>query len=147
MEREIERKFLVKDTSFISLSRQSLCIQQAYLSKDPARTVRVRISNDQGWITIKGKSDSSGLSRLEWEKEIPLEEAKELLLLCLPGTILKTRYMVPYEASEVVVDVFEEPKKMILAEVELTSLDAPFTPPNWLGEEVTGNPEYYNSNL
>ena len=82
MEREIERKFLVKDTSFISLSRQSLCIQQAYLSKDPARIVRVRISNDQGWITIKGKSDSSGLSRLEWEKEIPLEEAKELLLLC-----------------------------------------------------------------
>ena len=133
MEREIERKFLVKDTSFISLSRQSLCIQQAYLSKDPARMVRVRISNDQGWITIKGKSDSSGLSRLEWEKEIPLEEAKELLLLCLPGTILKTRHMVPFEASEVVVDVFEEPKKNDIGRSRITFSRCPFYPSQLVG--------------
>ena len=147
MNTEIERKYLVKKADYKSLATASISIQQAYLSKDAERTVRIRIANEKAWITIKGKSSANGLSRLEWEKEISLTEAKVLLELCLPSPIVKTRYTVPYQGLEIEVDEFEKPKKMLLAEVELPSLETPFTPPDWLGEEVTGNPDYYNSRM
>ncbi|MBT7656532.1 MAG: CYTH domain-containing protein [Flavobacteriales bacterium] len=147
MNTEIERKFLVSAGTYRQLARESMCIQQAYLNKDAERTVRIRIANQQAWITVKGKSDASGLVRLEWEKEIAVEEAQSLLSLCLPKPILKTRFLVPYHDLEIVVDEFEKPKKMILAEVELPSEDTPFNPPEWLGKEVTGDPSYYNSKI
>ena len=147
MNTEIERKYLVKKADYKSLATASVSIQQAYLSKDAERTVRIRIANEKAWITIKGKSSTNGLSRLEWEKEISLTEAKVLLELCLPSPIVKIRYTVPYQGLEIEVDEFEKPKKMLLAEVELPSLETPFTPPDWLGEEVTGNPDYYNSRM
>ena len=147
MNLEIERKFLVKDDRYKGLARQQWNIEQAYLSKDPERTVRVRIANDQAWLTIKGKSDAAGLIRKEWEKEISLSEAQELMQLCLPRPIQKIRYVIPYQGLEIVVDAFSAPQEMVLAEVELPSETTPFSPPDWLGEEVTGNPAYYNSNL
>ena len=147
MNLEIERKFLVKDDRYKGLARQQWSIEQAYLSKDPERTVRVRIANDQAWLTIKGKSDAAGLIRKEWEKEISLSEAQELMQLCLPRPIQKIRYVIPYQGLEIVVDAFSAPQAMVLAEVELPTETTPFSPPDWLGEEVTGNPAYYNSNL
>jgi len=147
MNTEIERKFLVTKDSYRPLARESLCIQQAYLNKDAERTVRIRIANEKAWITVKGKSDASGWVRLEWEKKITVEEAQSLLPLCLPQPILKTRFVVPHYDLEIVVDEFEKPKKMILAEVELPSKDTPFNPPEWLGKEVTGDPNYYNSRI
>ena len=147
MNTEIERKFLVTKDSYRHLARESLCIQQAYLNKDAERTVRIRIANEKAWITVKGKSDASGWVRLEWEKEITVEEAQSLLPLCLPQPILKTLFVVLHYDLEIVVDEFEKPKKMILAEVELPSKDTPFNPPEWLGKEVTGDPNYYNSRI
>ena len=147
MNLEIERKFLVKDDRYKGLARQQRSIEQAYLSKDPERTVRVRIVNDQAWLTIKGKSDAAGLIRMDWEKEISLSEAQELMQLCLPRPIQKIRYVIPYQGLEIVVDAFIAPQAMVLAEVELPTETTPFSLPDWLGEEVTGNPAYYNSNL
>lgn len=147
MNLEIERKFLVCDHRYQDLAIEVLDIEQAYLCKDPERTVRVRISNDRAWITVKGKSDASGLIRSEWEKKITVPEARELLLLCLPQPIQKKRYVVPYEGLTIVVDVFTTPKEMTLAEVELPTEDFPFDPPQWLGKEVTGDTAYYNSQL
>lgn len=147
MNLEIERKFLVHDHCYQDLATTVLNIEQAYLCKDPERTVRIRIANDQAWITVKGKSDSSGLIRSEWEKNIPVSEARELLGLCLPRPIQKRRYMIPHHGLTIVVDVFTSPKEFTLAEVELPTKDTPFVPPTWLGKEVTGDPAYYNSQL
>jgi adenylate cyclase len=96
MSQEIERKFLVIG-EFKSLAKERYRIAQGYLSSVPERTVRIRIKGEKGFITIKGKSSVSGLSRYEWEKEIPLLEAQELLTLCETGTIDKTRYLVEFE--------------------------------------------------
>ena len=145
---EIEKKFLVKNLDFISLSKSSKKIKQGYLSSQKERTVRIRITNDIGYITIKGKSENAGLSRFEWEKEIPVVEAEELFMLCEPGAIEKTRYLVDYEGYVFEVDVFDgENKGLVLAEVELNSINDKPKLPNWIGEEVTGDNRYYNSQL
>lgn len=145
---EIERKFLVHSTEFIQVASQHYRIEQGYLSKDPARTVRVRIKNDKSFITVKGASSASGMSRYEWEKEIPLEEGKALLQLALPIVIQKTRYEVKHQTFLFEVDVFEgQHQGLILAEVELEDENVELNLPEWIGEEVTGDPRYYNASL
>lgn len=147
MSQEIERKFLVKG-EFKSLSKESFRIAQGYLSSVPDRTVRIRIKGEKGFITIKGKSNASGLSRYEWEKEISLVEAQELLTLCETGTIDKTRYLVEFENNTFEVDEFYgDNEGLVMAEIELQSESYIFSKPNWLGVEVTGNERYYNSQL
>lgn len=145
---EIERKFLVTSTAFLDDYTRCNRIVQGYLSSSPERTVRVRIKGEQGFLTIKGKSNESGLSRYEWEKEIPIEEAEQLLLLCEKGAIDKTRYEVIVGAHLFEVDVFVgDNNGLIIAEVELDSEEETFEKPNWLGEEVTNDIRYYNSYL
>ncbi len=146
---EIERKFLVKNEDYKLESTGILHIIQGYLSRDKQRTVRVRISNGHGFITIKGKSNSSGTTRFEWEKEIPLEEAQQLLDLALPGIIEKIRYIIPIGNNlKFEVDEFlSDHQGLVLAEIELPNENTIFTKPNWLGKEVTGNPNYYNSSM
>ena len=145
---EIERKFLVKSSDYKKEAHQKTKIVQGYLTKDPHRTVRVRIRKDQGFLTIKGISSEDGLSRFEWEKEIPLKEAQELIALCLPTIIEKTRYEVTYKGVLFEVDEFAGPNKgLVIAEVELASEDEEFSKPDWLGREVTGEKKYYNSSL
>lgn len=145
---EIERKFLVTSTAFLDDYTRCNRIVQGYLSSSHERTVRVRIKGEQGFLTIKGKSNESGLSRYEWEKEIPIEEAEQLLLLCEKGVIDKTRYEVIVGTHLFEVDVFVgDNDGLIIAEVELNSEDETFEKPNWLGEEVTNDIRYYNSYL
>jgi adenylate cyclase len=145
---EIERKFLVKDTSFKAAAFTENHIAQGYLSSVPERTVRVRIKGKKGFLTIKGISNESGLSRFEWEKEIPVEEAEKLLLLCEKGVIDKTRFEVKSGNHVYEVDVFyKENEGLIIAEIELSSETETFEKPYWLGEEVTNDKRYYNSYL
>lgn len=147
MSKEIERKFLVRG-DFKSQAFRSERIIQGYLSSVPERTVRVRIKGNEGFITIKGLSNASGLTRYEWEKEIPVDEARELLQLSEPGMIDKTRYLVQVGKHVFEVDEFYgENEGLILAEIELQSEDEPFEKPEWLGKEVTGDPRYYNAML
>ena len=144
MAKEIERKFLVKG-DFKRDSHESIRIAQGFLSSVPERVVRVRIKGDQGFLTIKGIADESGISRYEWEKEIPLDEAQELLQLCEPGMIDKTRYLVNVGEYTFEVDEFHgENEGLIVAEIELPDADAAFERPSWLGKEVTGDIRYYN---
>ena len=145
---EIERKFLVSSTAFIALASSKVYIKQGYLSKDPHRTVRIRIKDEQAFLTIKGISSESGMSRFEWEKEISLEEGKTLIELCLPAIIEKTRYVIPHAKHYFEVDVFEGGHKgLILAEIELPSEQTLIKLPQWVGKEVTGDKRYYNSYL
>ena len=147
MAKEIERKFLVKG-DFKSEAFKATRITQGYLSSVPERTVRVRVKGDKGFITIKGIGNASGASRYEWEKEIPVEEVKELLLICEPGVIDKTRYLVKVGEFTFEVDEFYgDNEGLTVAEVELPDENAAFERPDWLGEEVTGDPRYYNSML
>lgn len=147
MAQEVERKFLVKG-DFKADSFKATRIMQGYLSSVPERTVRVRIKGDKGYITIKGKGNDSGASRYEWEKEIPVDEVKELLNLCEPGVIDKTRYLVKSGEHTFEVDEFYgENEGLVLAEVELKDENENFVKPAWIGEEVTGNVKYYNSML
>ncbi len=145
---EIERKFLVESDAFLKLSVASKVIKQGYLSMDPNRTVRVRTIDEKGYITVKGKSSEDGLVRFEWEKEISLQDALALLELALPGEIHKTRYSIIHHSEEWTVDVFYGANEgLILAEVELESVDSNVVIPSFIGKEVTGNPKYYNSYL
>ena len=145
---EIERKFLVTSTAFLNEFRTKNRIVQGYLSSVPERTVRVRIKGDKGYLTIKGKSSDSGMSRMEWEKEIVLEEAEQLLLLCEAGVIDKIRYEIPVGKHLYEVDIFSgENEGLILAEIELQSENETFEKPNWLGMEVTNDTRYYNAYL
>jgi adenylate cyclase len=145
---EIERKFLVTSTAFLDEFRAKNRIVQGYISSVPERTVRVRIKGDKGYLTIKGKSSDSGMSRMEWEKEIALEEAEQLLLLCEAGVIDKIRYEIPVGKHLYEVDVFSgENEGLILAEIELESENETFENPNWLGMEVTNDTRYYNAYL
>jgi adenylate cyclase len=145
---EIERKFLVKSEEFKALAFAKNEIYQGYLNSNPERTVRVRIKGNQGYLTIKGKGNETGMSRLEWEKEIPVDEAKMLLNLCESGVISKVRYEVKFGNHVYEVDeFFGENEGLILAEIELQSEDEAFEKPHWLGEEVTNNEKYYNSYL
>ena len=147
MAREIERKFLVAG-DFKQGASESFRLVQGYISTDPDRTVRVRIKGDQGFVTIKGRSSADGLSRYEWEKEIPVEEARELMNLCGPGIIDKTRHLVPFEGHVFEVDEFYGSNQgLVLAEIELADEQETFPKPSWLGEEVTGDIRYYNSML
>jgi adenylate cyclase len=145
---EIERKFLVKTHSFKTAAFRQNRIAQGYLSSVPERTVRVRIKGDKGYLTIKGITNKTGMSRFEWEKEIPIGEAKSLLLLCEEGTIDKTRYEVKVGKHIYEVDEFYgDNEGLIIAEIELQSEGEAFEKPSWLGQEVTNDKRYYNSNL
>ena len=145
---EIERKFLVKSTSFKKESHQQITIKQGFLNSNKHRTVRVRITNTAGFLTIKGVSNTLGTSRFEWEKEIPLQEAEALLLLCESGVIEKTRYLIRLGNHTFEVDEFlGDNKGLLVAEIELTSETETFEKPTWLGEEVTGQVQYYNACL
>ncbi len=145
---EIERKFLVKNENFKALAFKKTRITQGFLSTNPKRTVRVRVKGEKGFLTIKGKSNSTGVSRFEWEKEIELTEAKALLKLCKKGIINKVRYEIKMEKHIYEVDEFlDENKGLVVAEIELFSESEIFKKPKWLGEEVTGKIKYYNSQL
>jgi adenylate cyclase len=145
---EIERKFLVKNDTFIDQATTKKYISQGYLNSDPLRTVRVRTKGDQAFLTIKGQSSASGMSRFEWEKEIAVDEAKALLSLCESGIIEKTRYEIYFEKHTFEVDVFHGLNDgLIIAEIELETEMETFTIPDWLGIEVTGDKRYYNSYL
>ena len=145
---EIERKFLVTDDSFKEVAFTQNHIAQGYLSSAPERTVRVRIKDDKGYLTIKGISNDSGMSRFEWEKEIPVTEAKELLLLCEKGVIDKTRFEVKQGNHVFEIDEFYgENEGLIVAEIELGSETESFEKPSWLGKEVTNITRYYNAYL
>jgi adenylate cyclase len=145
---EIERKFLVNSDAFIGEAFSNKRIVQAYLSSIPERTVRVRIKGDKGFITIKGKSNQSGTTRLEWENEISLTEAESLLTICESGMIDKIRYEVKVGQHIFEIDIFSgENEGLIIAEVELQSENEIFEKPIWLGEEVTNDERYYNAYL
>ena len=146
---ETERKFLVKDTSYKDAAVESHHLVQGYICASGGRTVRVRLYDDTGYLTIKGPS-ADGLSRMEWEKEIPLQDAKDLFALCIEGVIDKTRWIVPEESGSLKFEVDEfhgENAGLTVAEIELPSPDYPFTKPDWIAEEVTGQRKYYNSHL
>jgi len=145
---EIERKFLVKSDDFKKQAFTQNKIAQGYLSSVPERTVRVRVKGNKGFITIKGISHSSGMSRFEWENEIPLDEAIELLKLCEKGKIEKTRYEIKSGIHVYEVDEFYgENEGLVMAEIELNSETEAFEKPDWLGEEVTNDERYYNAYL
>lgn len=145
---EIERKFKVHSDRYKSEAFRSCPIAQGYLCKVPERTIRIRIKGEKGFITIKGKSNDSGTSRYEWEKEIPKAEALELLRLCEPSVIEKTRYEVKSGIHTFEIDEFHgDNNGLVIAEIELSDENEPFERPEWLGEEVTNRKEYYNSHL
>jgi len=143
---EIERKYKAKNTTFLNETKISYKINQGYLNSMSERTVRVRTKNDKGFITVKGKSNITGTTRFEWEMEIPLDDALELLKLCEDFIIEKTRYVVVFEDKTYEVDVFEgQNEGLIIVEVELENENDIFDLPEWVGEEVTGDVKYYNS--
>lgn len=145
---EIERKFLVTSEAFKNEAFKRARIVQGFLSSNPNRIVRIRIHGEQGFITVKGKPNETGVSRFEWERQISLAEAEELLQLCEPGIIEKTRFEVQNGEHIYEVDEFlGENEGLIVAEIELSSEDESFSKPVWLGKEVTGEVKYYNSNL
>ena len=145
---EIERKFIVVSEDYKKEAFSKKNIKQGYLSSIPERTVRVRTKGEKAYLTIKGVSSDSGLSRFEWEKEIPISEAEQLLLLCEKGIINKTRFEVKignhiYEVDE----FYDENEGLVIAEIELSTEDESFVKPDWLGNEVTTDRRYYNSYL
>ena len=145
MGKEIERKFLVKGDF---PKENGVRIIQGYLSSVPERTVRVRVKGDKGYLTVKGIGNASGASRFEWEIEIPKEDALNLLKICEPGVIDKTRYHVKVGNHTFEIDEFYgDNEGLVIAEVELKDENEEFEKPEWLGEEVTGDVRYYNSML
>lgn len=145
---EIERKYKAKNTTFLNESKISFKIIQGYLNSDAERTVRVRTKNNKGYLTIKGKSNSTGTTRFEWEKEIDYTEALELLKLCEDFVIEKTRHIFLHNGKTFEVDVFEDKNKgLIIIEVELDNEFEKIDLPEWVGTEVTGDKRYYNSYL
>jgi len=145
---EIERKFLVTSASYRSEAFKTIQIKQGFLNTDPNRTVRVRIKGNRGFLTVKGKSNEAGTIRTEWEKEIDLGEAQSLLILCEEGVIEKIRYEIKAGKHIFEVDEFLGYNLgLTIAEIELNSENENFLKPNWLGEEVTGDVKYYNSQL
>tara|TARA_B100001109_G_scaffold147763_1_gene120364 strand:+ start:189 stop:656 length:468 start_codon:yes stop_codon:yes gene_type:complete len=146
---EIERKFLVSNLEeCLQHHTKSITIVQGYLSFDPARTVRIRKTDTKAFLTIKGKSNETGDTRFEWEKEIKENEAIQLFDLCLGQTIRKTRYIVPYQSHIFEIDVFSgNHQGLVIAEIELSSSSEKVDLPKWIGQEVTGDNRYYNSVL
>lgn len=145
MGKEIEHKYLVKDDGYVGMSIVAHHIRQGYLSRVPERTVRVRTYDDKGFITVKGKNQ--GDTRLEFEYEVPLRDAEEMLSLCEPPVIDKVRYIVPYAGFTWEVDKFESKAGLVTAEIELPESGIQYELPPFIGENVTGDPRYYNSNL
>ena len=147
MHTETERKFLVKSDAFRQEAVASHRIKQGYIARDNGNSVRVRILDGKGILTVKGPS-ADGMSRSEWEIEIPLADAEALLKLCHGGIIDKTRHIIPSSGKVFEVDEFNgENEGLVMAEIELESAEQPFAKPEWLGEEVTGDRHYYNSYL
>jgi CYTH domain-containing protein len=145
---EIEGKFLVVSDVFKTEAIRKSHIIQGFLNSDKERTVRVRLKDDEGFLTVKGLSDDGGLSRFEWETKINKSEAEALLKLCEKGVIDKMRYEIPVGNHVFEVDeFFGDNEGLIIAEIELNDVNETFQKPNWLGEEVTGNIRYYNSQL
>ncbi len=145
---EIERKFLVKSDAYKNKVTNKKRIIQGFLNTDPERIVRVRIKGDKGFLTVKGISNDSGTTRFEWEKEITVIDAEQLLLICEKGVISKIRYDVPVENHIYEIDEFYgDNEGLVVAEVELKEEGEHFFKPDWLGKEVTGDVKYYNSQL
>ena len=145
---EIERKFLVKGDGYKQQAYSHSRIKQGYICSSHGRTVRVRIRDERGYLTIKGPSENGGLSRYEFEKEITLDEAEHLMRLCEPGIIDKTRWLVKSGRHTFEVDEFYgENQGLVMAEVELGAEDEPYEKPDFIGQEVTGDRRYYNSHL
>jgi adenylate cyclase len=147
MGKEIERKFLVKGP-FRHLAVREINVMQTYLSIDNQKTIRLRIADDKAYLTIKGRARENSIIRNEWEFQIPVQDCLEMMNICLPGKIVKTRYLVRDGQHIFEVDVFHDRNEgLIIAELELQSEAEQFDKPEWLGDEVTGRPEYYNANL
>lgn len=147
MATETERKFLVRG-EFKEYAVKSIDIIQTYLTYDPAKTIRIRTADEEAFITIKTPVKSGTISRGEWEFPIPHEDALELMSICIPGKVVKTRYIIPVGRHIYEVDEFHDKNQgLVIAEIELESDDEDFIKPGWLGKEVTGDPRYYNSNL
>ncbi len=145
---EIERKFLVVSNDYKKEAHKKNRIVQGFLNTDPFRTVRVRVKEDQGFLTVKGMGSENGTTRFEWEREIPVNEAEALLKLAEPGAIDKIRYEVQVGEHLFEVDeFFGDNEGLVVAEIELTDEDENYERPAWLGEEVTGQPQYYNAQL
>lgn len=145
---EIERKFLVNSNAFKDEAFKKTKIIQGFLNTDKERTVRVRLKGGKGFITVKGLSSTGGLSRFEWEKEISKTDAEALLKLCEKGIIDKIRYEIKVGKHIFEVDeFFGNNRGLIIAEVELNSETETLVKPKWLGQEVTGDIKYYNSQL
>ncbi|MBQ5388944.1 MAG: CYTH domain-containing protein [Paludibacteraceae bacterium] len=156
---EIERKFLVRNESYKQLATNHYTIQQGYISKDPDRTVRVRVKTPSNgastaFLTVKSKPNQWGFSRFEWEKEIDVADAMQLLEMCLPGVIEKTRWLIPTtqpcDSTQLVWEVDEfhgRLQGLTIAELELESEQQTFSKPDFIGEEVTGDTRYYNANM
>ncbi len=148
MAQEIERKFLVLDDSFKHEAFSKSHIQQGYICSERGRTVRVRIRDERAYLTIKGPSENGGLSRYEFEREIPLEDARQMMQFCDPGIIDKTRWLVKSGKHTFEVDeFFGDNEGLVVAEVELSYEDEPYKKPHFIGKEVTGDRRYYNSCL
>lgn len=145
---EIERKYLVKSQEFRQQAISRKHIVQGFLNTDPDRTVRIRLTEDSAFLTVKGRSNDSGLSRFEWEHPISMEEGRALLALCEGPPMEKYRYTVPAGRHTFEVDEFLGANNgLLLAEVELEREDDEIMKPDWLGKEVTGQKQYYNSQL
>lgn len=145
---EIERKFLIHSNTFKTEAYKSTRIVQGFLNTHPERTVRIRIKGEQAFITVKGIGNLSGTSRFEWEKSISVNDAEQLLLLCEPGKIEKIRYEI--RSGDHIIDVdefFGQNQGLVIAEIELNHENESFLKPDWLGDEVTGDSKYYNSQL
>jgi adenylate cyclase len=143
---EIERKFLIKNDSWKNEIKKTISIRQGYLNSEVERTVRIRIQGELGVLTIKGKNQN--VTRKEFEYQIPLDDALNLLSMCEKPIIEKTRFLIPSNRSTWEIDVFDgENKGLVIAEIELTSEEESFDIPNWLGEEVSSESKYYNSSL
>ena len=146
MGKEIERKYLVISSEYKEMATSRSRIKQGYLQRDPECTVRIRLRDDRGFITVKGIT--KGDTRLEYEYEIPEKDAEEMLNLCLGKIIDKTRWLVPFEGHIWEVDEFlRDHEGLVVAEIELKSSDAQYSEPPFVGRQVTGDPRYYNSNL
>lgn len=146
---EIERKFLVTGP-FKDKAYDATRIQQGYIASGRGRTVRVRVRGDKGYLTIKGPSNLAGLARFEWEKEIPVSDAHELMRICEPGIIDKTRYLVKSPDGRHVWEVDEfygENEGLVMAEIELNDENESYSKPDFIGREVTGDRRFYNSHL
>ena len=145
---EIERKFLVLNDDFKKEAFAKNEIAQGYISTNPERTVRIRVKGNDGFLTIKGIGNETGISRLEWEKQIEVEEARQLMELCEKGTISKTRYEVKIGNHIFEIDEFyDDNQGLFIAEIELEHEDEVFEKPTWLGKEVTNDERYYNAYL